>query len=66
MLAIDRDICLACSGCICVCPEMALYMGLDGLQTIDDDCTLCGICVDSCPVTALALVGEKHQPVRQA
>lgn len=65
MLAIDRDICLACAGCICLCPETALYMDLDGLNVVDDDCTDCGTCVDFCPVLALDIIGEKKQSVGQ-
>ncbi len=28
---------------------------------ISDDCTNCGACVDSCPVTAIAPAGDKHK-----
>jgi NAD-dependent dihydropyrimidine dehydrogenase PreA subunit len=27
---------------------------------ISDDCTNCGACVDSCPVTAIAAGADKH------
>jgi len=53
MLAIDHQSCLLCSGCIGVCPEMALSMDLDGLKISPALCTLCGICIGFCPVIAL-------------
>jgi ferredoxin len=29
-------------------------------HVISNDCTNCGACVDSCPVTAIAAADEKH------
>jgi len=55
MLIIDRQSCLACAGCISLCPEAALVQDMDGLQVRDDACTLCGICVIFCPVAALSI-----------
>jgi NAD-dependent dihydropyrimidine dehydrogenase PreA subunit len=59
MLDIDRQMCFQCAGCIGVCPEMALYMNLDGLNIRHDLCTTCGICVEFCPVLALDFEGRE-------
>ncbi|PWJ64480.1 4Fe-4S binding domain-containing protein [Fibrobacter sp. UWB15] len=51
----DRKICLACAGCVGICPQMALDMyGLD-LQIDPEKCIKCGICVKACPVGALKI-----------
>jgi ferredoxin len=51
----DRSVCLACAGCVGVCPKMALDMyGLD-LQIDPEKCVRCGICVKACPVGALKI-----------
>jgi Pyruvate/2-oxoacid:ferredoxin oxidoreductase delta subunit len=56
MLMIDDDRCIACAGCIALCPEAALFQDIDGLKVHQDLCTLCGICVGFCPVMALSVV----------
>ena len=51
----DRKVCLACAGCVGLCPKMALDMyGLD-LQIDSEKCIKCGICVKACPVGALKI-----------
>ena len=51
----DRKVCLACAGCVGICPQMALDMyGLD-LQIDPEQCIKCGICVKACPVGALKI-----------
>ena len=51
----DRKVCLACAGCVGICPKMALdTYGLD-LQIDHEKCIKCGICTRSCPVGALKL-----------
>lgn len=59
MLDINRERCLDCAGCICLCPETALAMNLDGLFIDQDACTLCALCVRFCPVEALAIIDRK-------
>jgi Fe-S-cluster-containing hydrogenase component 2 len=61
MLTVDRHICLDCTGCVGICPEMALYFDLDGLDVDDGLCTACGLCVEFCPVLALTLAGDKTE-----
>jgi ferredoxin len=62
MLTIDPHACLACSGCIAVCPEGALAMGLQGLQVDHGLCTLCRICLKFCPVAAIDISYEEIVP----
>ncbi len=52
MVKIDSDKCVACGGCIDLCPAIAISM-IDDLVIIDDQlCTECGICVKVCPMNA--------------
>ena len=56
----DRKVCLACAGCVGICPQMALDMyGLD-LQIDPEKCIKCGICVKACPVGALKIEGASN------
>ena len=59
MLEIDKSKCVACGGCVGVCPFSALNLdqGRD-LQIDHEKCTECGICVRFCPVGALKLGGK--------
>ena len=51
----DRKICLACAGCVGICPKMALDMyGLE-LQIDHEKCICCGICTKACPAGALKI-----------
>ena len=42
---IDREKCVACGECLEVCPVDAIDL-VDDLAQVDDNCTLCGMCVD--------------------
>lgn len=63
-LAINRKTCLGvqkCKECIEVCPVNVFKDEAGTLQTIydnEDECTLCDMCIQRCPVDALAIV--KH------
>ncbi|MBO7060227.1 4Fe-4S binding protein [Fibrobacter sp.] len=51
----DRKVCLACAGCVGICPKMALDMyGLE-LQIDHEKCIRCGICTNACPAGALKI-----------
>jgi len=51
---VDREKCLACGGCISVCPQDALSM--EGMKALVDDnkCISCAICIRICPVGAIS------------
>jgi ferredoxin len=54
-LHLDPSRCLACAGCVGVCPEMSLDLSGDLVLTINHEtCTLCLRCVMACPVSALS------------
>jgi formate hydrogenlyase subunit 6/NADH:ubiquinone oxidoreductase subunit I len=69
---IDQSECIACEGCVDICPWKCIHMvstsavvEADGTDpsdafmfTIDDDiCTRCALCVDRCP-TGVIILGK--------
>ena len=54
-IEIERTTCVACAGCVSICPTQALDMHALDLQCFDSVCIGCDLCVRFCPVTALAL-----------
>lgn len=54
-IAVDRDRCGYCGGCVVVCHDDAIEL-LETQLTIDDRCTLCRACVVFCPVGALTIM----------
>jgi ferredoxin len=52
MINIDSEKCVACGGCIDLCPETAISMINDKVEIDPDRCIECGICVKVCPVNA--------------
>lgn len=63
-LDIKRDSCLGikeCGECIPICPVDVFEDAKDTLQTVydnEDECTLCDMCIQKCPVDALTII--KH------
>ncbi|MBY9005099.1 MAG: 4Fe-4S binding protein, partial [Candidatus Lokiarchaeota archaeon] len=56
---IDSELCTVCESCIVAC----LYGGVEIIEdsaVITPDCTLCGACVDVCPVDAITLERADH------
>ena len=55
---VRKERCLACGGCISVCPQDAILM-VTGKASIDKDhCNSCSICVKTCPVGAIIWEGS--------
>jgi NAD-dependent dihydropyrimidine dehydrogenase PreA subunit len=63
-LAVNWDTCLGieeCGECIEVCPVNVFEDDRGELKTVydsEDECTLCDMCIQKCPVEALTIV--KH------
>jgi len=50
---VDKKKCLACGGCISVCPQDALHWCGDKASVDEENCTSCAICIRICPVGAI-------------
>jgi len=63
MLIIDNELCIGCGDCESSCAFAAIEV-IDEIAVVGDACTLCGACVDNCPVEALHIEGgEKAKQV---
>jgi electron transfer flavoprotein alpha subunit len=54
MLRIDIETCIGCGVCEEVCTFEAIKV-VDGIAVVNEKCTLCGSCVDSCEAGALSI-----------
>ena len=54
MLRIDIETCIGCGVCEEVCTFEAIKV-VDGVAVVNEKCTLCGSCVDSCEAGALSI-----------
>ncbi len=52
MAVINKDVCVACGGCIELCPVAAIRMINDNVNINEEKCVDCGICVKACPLNA--------------
>lgn len=70
-LALNKDACTLCLSCINACPVAALQDNAlsPQLKFIEKNCVQCGLCVQTCPEKALALLPrlnlrqERREPV---
>jgi ferredoxin len=51
---VDEKRCLACGGCIAVCPKDAIEMFSGRAFVWVDKCISCAICIRICPVGAIS------------
>ena len=51
---VDGEKCLACGGCISVCPQDAISMCGGRAFVMADKCISCAICIQTCPVGAIS------------
>jgi len=58
MLIIDSEKCIGCGVCEEDCPFDAITV-VDGCAVVNDNCTLCGSCVDTCEPEALHIEGAE-------
>jgi ferredoxin len=50
---VDKEKCLACGGCISICPQDALYWCGDKASVDEENCSSCALCIRICPVGAI-------------
>jgi len=55
-IKVDERECLACGGCISICPQAALLMYGGRAFVRQDKCICCGICIKTCPIGAICEV----------
>ncbi len=60
MLLIDIDACIGCGLCDENCAFDAIHV-VDGIAEVNENCTLCGGCVDFCETGALQIEGVEHE-----
>lgn len=51
---VDSKKCLACGGCISVCPQDAISWVGSKAQIEPKKCISCAICIKTCPVGAIS------------
>ena len=51
---VDKKKCLACGGCISVCPQDAISWIGSKAQVTPKKCISCAICIRTCPVGAIS------------
>ena len=51
---VNEKLCLACGGCISVCPQDALEMCGGRAYVTEEKCISCAICISTCPVGAIS------------
>ena len=75
-LLYKKSKCIGCKTCVGVCPQQVLTLTASGIQPRFDKvsdreysvgveledigCTLCGLCTDECPTTALEICGRQY------
>jgi len=52
--------CIGAQDCIAICPEDALKLTTEGIETDYKKCTLCGLCADACPSKAIEMSGKLY------
>jgi NAD-dependent dihydropyrimidine dehydrogenase PreA subunit len=50
---VDKTTCLACGGCISLCPSDAIAMSINRACIDHENCISCAICIKTCPVGAI-------------
>ncbi len=51
---IDKKKCLACGGCISVCPQDAISWIGNKAEINPEKCISCAICIRTCPIGAIS------------
>ncbi|HHU25377.1 MAG TPA: glycyl-radical enzyme activating protein [Bacteroidales bacterium] len=56
----NKSRCIGCSSCVEICPEKALTLTSNGIQTDFTRCTVCGQCALVCPTNAMEMSGRRY------
>lgn len=48
--------CVGCTGCVSVCPTLAIEVVPGGIEAFDDKCISCGYCQTSCAVDGIRVL----------
>jgi len=59
MVAIDKEKCTGCGGCIDLCSEIAISLVNDVAVVNNELCTECGTCIKVCPMKAPCEINNK-------
>jgi Fe-S-cluster-containing hydrogenase component 2 len=52
-IKVDKKKCLACGGCISICPQNALYWYGEKASINEENCSSCALCIQICPIGAI-------------
>ena len=55
--------CIDCDICKQLCPENAVIKSFDRYTIEAWACTLCGVCVEACPVECIKLIKTSYQSI---
>ncbi len=55
---VDKKKCLACGGCISVCPQDAITWIGNKAEVNPEKCISCSICIKTCPIGAIIEEGD--------
>ena len=57
-VVINDLLCDGCENCVQYCTYEAIYMEGGQAHIIEDECTLCALCIPECHVNAISMVTE--------
>jgi NAD-dependent dihydropyrimidine dehydrogenase PreA subunit len=63
---IDDEKCTGCERCVFACPVDVIRMDRSSQKAValyPEDCMCCALCEDECPVGAIYVSPEKHDPL---
>jgi len=55
---VKKEKCLACGGCISICPQDAILITFGKALVNMDLCNSCSLCMKTCPIAAICWEGK--------
>lgn len=55
--SVKHERCLACGGCVAICPQDVVVISAGRADVNADKCTGCGLCIRFCPFGAISWEG---------